>query len=295
MRGLRGGLCLVFVFLGLVRWGGVGCAGPLRVKAMTFNIRLSRVDDGENAWPRRSAMVAELIRHRASDFVGIQEAWPEQIAFLSGALPEYHHIGRSREADAHSGEAVPLFYRHHRWSLDPAEHGTFWLSDTPDVPGSTGWGNRIPRVITWGRFVEKESGRGIYVYNAHLDHLSEASRVKSAAALAERIARRARREPVLVLGDFNSGETSRAMGYLTGVVPGAAARLVDTYRAVHPEGDLVGTYHGFGGSRTGAKIDYVLASPSVRTLAADIVHDQRDGRYPSDHFPVTAEVEFPEP
>ncbi|MCR4413545.1 MAG: endonuclease/exonuclease/phosphatase family protein [Thermoguttaceae bacterium] len=295
MRGLRGRLRLVLVFLGFVLWGDVSCAGPLRVKAMTFNIRLSRADDGENAWPRRQAMVAELIRRWGSDFVGVQEAWPEQIAFLSDALPEYRHLGRSREADARSGEAVPLFYRHARWSLDAAEHGTFWLSDTPEVPGSIGWGNRIPRVITWGRFVEKETGRGIYVYNAHLDHLSEASRVKSAAALAERIARRARPDPVLVLGDFNSGETSRAIGYLTGVVPGAPTRLVDTYRAVHPDVHSVGTYHGFGGSRTGAKIDYVLASPPARTLAAEIVHDQRDGRYPSDHFPVTAEVEFPEP
>ena len=122
----------------------------LRIKAMTFNIRLSRAHDGANAWPHRRELVVEVIRGFAGDFVGLQEAWPEQIAYLAQSLPQYRYIGRSRERDGVEGEAIPLFYRHERWSLDPHEQGTFWLSDTPEVPGSTSWGNQIPRVVTWG-------------------------------------------------------------------------------------------------------------------------------------------------
>lgn len=279
-------------------FGGAWACGAeptpgMRVKAMTFNIRLSRAHDGANAWPHRRELVVELIRRFAADFVGVQEAWPEQIAYLAQALPQYRYLGRSREREGVEGEAIPLFYRHQRWSLDPEEQGTFWLSDTPEVPGSTGWGNQIPRVITWGRFIEKAGGGALYVYNVHLDHLSAVSRVRSARALAERIARRAHGEPVLVLGDFNAGESSEPIRYLTGLDHASPVQLRDTFRVLHPEATLVGTFHGFGGATTGPKIDYVLASPEVRVIQAAIIHDSFQGRYASDHFPVTAELFVP--
>ena len=263
----------------------------LRVKAMTFNIRLSKANDGPNGWTQRADMVREIFERSQADFVGVQEAWPDQIAFLRRGLPQYAHLGRSREADACKGEAVPLFYRHDRWRLDPEEFGVFWLSDTPDIPGSASWGNWIPRIVTWGRFLEKSSGRGIYVFNIHLDHLSETSRVKSAAYLAKRIAERKHADPAIVLGDFNSDETGTAVRAL--VTDDSPAVLVDTFRVVHPNEASVGTFHAFTGARDGGKIDHILVTPGATLLAAEIVHDNRQGRYPSDHFPVTAEVAFP--
>ncbi len=274
---------------------GAEAGQGLRIKAMTFNIRLSRAHDGANAWPHRRELVAEVIRRSGADFVGVQEAWPEQIAYLAQALPELRYLGRSRERDGVEGEAIPLFYRHQRWSLDPQEHGTFWLSDTPEVPGSTGWGNQIPRVITWGRCIEKAGGGARYVYNVHLYHLSAISRVRSALALAEHITRRAHPDPVLVLGDFNAGESSEPVRYLTGGDHASPVQLRDTFRAVHPGATLAGTFHAFGGATTGAKIDYILASREVEVIAAAIVRDSFHGRYPSDHFPVTAEVILPKP
>ncbi len=265
----------------------------VRVKAMTFNIRLSRAHDGANAWPHRRHMVAAVIRDSDADFVGVQEAWPEQIEYLAPSLPQYHYLGRSRERDGVEGEAIPLFYRHERWRLDPQEHGTFWLSDTPDVPGSTGWGNQIPRIVTWGRFIEKAGGKGLYVYNVHLDHLSASSRARSARALADHIARRRRPEPVLVLGDFNASQSSKPLRYLLGVDPGSPLPLQDTFRVLHPKATQAGTFHGFGGTTTGPKIDYILASRDVQVRCAAIVHRRFQDRYPSDHFPVIAEVVVP--
>lgn len=287
-------LAAVTVYMSCWPWAcGAEMGQGLRVKAMTFNIRLSRAHDGANAWPHRRELVAEVIRRFAADFVGVQEAWPEQIAYLTQSLPQYRYLGRSRERDGVEGEAIPLFYRHQRWSLDPQEQGTFWLSDTPEVPGSTGWGNTIPRVITWGRFIEKGGNGALYVYNVHLDHLSAASRVRSARALADRIARRSHPEPVLVLGDFNAGESSEPVQYLTGADHASPVQLRDTFRTVHPQETLVGTFHGFGGATTGSKIDYILASREAQVLEAAIVRGSFQGRYPSDHFPVTAEIVFP--
>jgi len=271
----------------------------LTLKAMTFNIRYDNPDDGEDRWPNRREAVGGLIRHFQGDFVGVQEALPNQMADLQKMLPEYRLLGRSREADPNRGEATPILYRHERWRLDPERHGWFWLSDAPDTPGSITWGNACPRMVVWGRFLESASGRGVYVFNTHFDHVSEPSRRKSAEVLARRIARREPTDPVVVLGDFNSGESSAAIQWLTGRAPDSPVQLLDTYRAIHPEDKEVGTFHAFRGGTSGQKIDFILASPGAKVVAAAICRDRIDrgaavARYPSDHFPVTAEMTFSE-
>jgi endonuclease/exonuclease/phosphatase family metal-dependent hydrolase len=262
---------------------------------MTFNIRYSAAADGPDRWTERREMVVDVIRRFDGDFVGIQEALPDQVAYLRESLSAYRLIVRSRLADAEQGEAVPLLYRHGRWRLDETQQGTFWLSDTPEVPGSTTWGNDIPRIVTWGRFVEGQTGRAVYVYNCHFDHASEPSRQKSAVLLAKRIAARQQPDPVILTGDFNCGESSYAIRYLKGQQDQSPIKLVDTFRMQHPDEKTVGTFHAFRGSRDGEKIDYVFALPGVKVLGAEIVYSNRDGRYPSDHYPVTAEMALPVP
>lgn len=265
----------------------------LAVKAMTFNIRFNNPKDGPNRWSERSEMAADVIRHFDGDFVGMQEALPDQIADLLGMLPDYRSFGSPRGADDKGGEASPIFYRYDRWTVDCCRQGTFWLSDTPNVPGSITWGNAWPRIVTWARFVEKRSGRGLYVFNTHFDHISALSRSKAAVLLAEVIAARDLPEPVLVTGDFNAGESSEPIEYLTGRQPGSPVRLSDTFRELHPDEKQVGTFHAFKGEPRPDKIDYVFVTPGVEVRSAEIIRFNLDGRHPSDHFPVAAEVVFP--
>jgi endonuclease/exonuclease/phosphatase family metal-dependent hydrolase len=287
-------VALVVTF-GMFATGGPGAAAAdLTVTVMTFNIRYGSANDGPDRWDQRREMVRDAIQRVAADFVGAQEALPDQVAYLSEQLPGYECLARSREANANVGEACPLWYQTGRWRLDPNERGFFWLSETPEVPGSRSWNTACTRMVTWGRFLEKKAGRGIYVYNTHFDHVSEEARRESAKLLARRIADRKHAEPALVTGDFNSGESSGAIEYLTGRADGAPVKLVDTFRAIHPDAKDVGTFHGFRGTRTGPKIDFIFASPGAKTLAAEILHDTRNGRDPSDHFPVTAKVAWPE-
>jgi endonuclease/exonuclease/phosphatase family metal-dependent hydrolase len=259
---------------------------------MSFNIRMSRARDGFNAWSHRRDLAMRMVERFGGDFVGIQEAWPEQIDDISHWLPKYGVLAKSREV-THDGEATPLLYRCDRWTLDPAEHGTFWLSDTPMVPGSKNWWSLCPRIVTWGRFVGK-SGCAVYVYNTHFDHLSKMARHRSARLLGRTIAVRRHPDPVVVTGDFNCRETGRAVAYLTGSTTKAPVGLIDTFRAVHPDARGVGTFHGFRGGTYGPKIDYIFALSTMRVLSADILRDDHHGRYPSDHFPITAEVLSPQ-
>lgn len=276
-----------------------GCATPgeraapapeaLIVDVLAFNIRYGTADDGANSWPHREELVYDVIRRRDADFVGLQEALRFQLDGIREAVPGYGEVGIGRDGAA--GEYSAILYKPDRWRV--ADSGTFWLSDTPTVAGSTSWGNELPRIVTWARFTERASGRGVWVFNTHFDHVSQRSRERSAELLAQRIAARGSDEPVIVTGDFNAGEDNAAIRHLVDADRRSPVALRDTYRVLHPNETDAGTFNGFEGRRDGPKIDYVFAGPRVHVLAAGILHNRRDGRYPSDHFPVGARLALP--
>ncbi len=268
---------------------GAGPGADLRL--MSFNIRYGTADDGPDAWPERREMVFEVLRRFEADVVGLQEALRPQLDELGAALPGYAEIGVGRDDGKAAGEYSAILYRRGRFEV--LDQGTFWFSDTPATPGSMTWGNRITRICTWARLRDRAGGASFYVYNLHLDHESQPSRERSALLLAERIRARAAPDPVIVMGDFNSGESNPAYRHLTGAraLPDAtvpAPPLADSYRLRQPDDTVVGTFHAFRGGVTGEKIDHILVSPEWRVLDASIVRTSRDGRFPSDHFPVTA-------
>ena len=273
-------------------------AEPLAV--MTFNIRYGTANDGENKWSSRRDMLFALLRKENPDLIGLQEALRFQIDEILAAVPGYAVVGVGRDDGKAAGEMSAILFRTARF--DVAASGTFWFSDTPEVPASKSWGNRITRISTWARFVDRD-GTAFTHYNLHLDHESQPSREKSTALLLERIkARAVPTEPVIVTGDFNVGESNPALHVLVGpagpagapAAGHAPAPFIDTFRAVHRDEQEVGSFTAFTfGQTRGEKIDYVLVQPGTTVLDASIVRTSEGGRYPSDHFPVTARIRLP--
>jgi endonuclease/exonuclease/phosphatase family metal-dependent hydrolase len=254
-------------------------AAPLTV--MSFNIRYGTANDGDNHWLKRREQLFALLREQQADVVGLQEALHGQIEEILTAVPGYDYVGVGRSDGRQAGEYAAILYRTAR--LEARRSDTFWFSDTPGVVKSTSWGNQIERICTWAYFEDRE-GPAFYLYNVHLDHLSQPSRERSAALLLERIRARDPKAPMVVTGDFNAGETN----------PAAQAMLTafkDSFRILHPDAREVGTFNGFTYGQTGGeKIDFVFVEPGAEVLTAEIVRSSSDGRYPSDHFPVTARV-----
>ncbi|HVR64132.1 MAG TPA: endonuclease/exonuclease/phosphatase family protein [Polyangia bacterium] len=269
-----------------------GAADPT-LKLVTFNIRYANAGDGANAWPLRRDLVFGVLRAQAPDSAGLQEALFVQVQDLAAALPEYQRIGVGRDDGATAGEFSAILYRAARF--DVAASGTFWFSDTPDVPGSSSWGNASIRICTWGRFVERATRRAYYHFNVHLDNVSEPANEKSVQLLMRRIAERpVATDPFVVTGDFNSDESQPAVRYMTGAAPLAGMPnpipLRDTFRALHPVATDVLTFHDFMGGTAGAKIDFIFMGPGESALGAEIDHTEVGGRFPSDHYPVAARV-----
>jgi endonuclease/exonuclease/phosphatase family metal-dependent hydrolase len=273
--------------------------GGLELKVMTFNIRYGTADDGENRWENRRQILIDVLKDNSPDVVGLQEALDFQISQIRQGLPEFGHLGVARDDGKTKGEYCAILYRLDHFKAD--ESGTFWFSDTPDVAGSSHWGNANVRICTWARLVERKTGAAFYLYNLHLDHVSQLSREKSAVLLAQRIHGRKHPDPFIVTGDFNAGETNPAILYLKGKMTLGEGEgksenpvpVVDTFRVLHPDANEVGTLHSYGANRKGEKIDYIFVPAGVQVIDAEIVRTQYNGRYPSDHFPVTARVRLP--
>lgn len=264
------------------------------VEVMSFNIRNGNANDGENRWDLRKDFVYELIRDASPDVLGLQEAVRFQLDGLKGFMPDYGEIGIVSDSARHTGQYTAILYLKKRFEADAS--GTFWLSDTPETP-SAHWGNHHLRICTWARLIDRDTGQAFYVYNTHLDDGSQVSREKAAQLLMHHYQGQAVPGPLVLMGDFNVGEDNSVISYLTGAgeLAGSATpvSLFDTFRVLHPDEVLVGTFSRFDVKRVnGAKIDYILVSPGFRTLAAGILRVSRDGRTPSDHFPVTARLSF---
>ena len=256
-----------------------GAPEPLNV--MSFNIRYGTANDGPDRWELRRDQLFALLKEQSPDVIGLQEALHFQIDEILAALPEYRMVGVGRSDGGQGGEYAAILYRATRLSV--RQTSTFWFSDTPEIVKSNTWGAALERICTWALFDDKQ-GTPFYVFNLHLDHVSQPAREKSGALLLDRIAARSPKLPVVVTGDFNTGETNP-------VTREVAKVLRDTFRVVHPNATEVGTANQFKlGTTTGEKIDYIFVEAGTEVISADIVRTSAAGRYPSDHFPVVARI-----
>ncbi|RYD49640.1 MAG: endonuclease/exonuclease/phosphatase family protein, partial [Verrucomicrobiaceae bacterium] len=224
-----------------------------------------------------------------ADIIGLQEAFRTMLDDIRVRVPGYEEIGVGREDGKEKGEYSAILLKRDRF--DVLDSGTFWLSDTPDVCGSCSWKNVVTRICTWAKLKERETGREMYFYNTHLDHESQEAREKGFALIQSHLAdRRKNGEPFIITGDLNAAEDNPAFANLkSGTTP-----LVDAWREKNPSVPVAesGTMSVFTGRRDTEKIDYIFVPAGTRVIDSEIVHRNRNGIYPSDHYPVRATVEF---
>lgn len=270
----------------------------LNLNVMSFNIRRGTKKDGKNHWIFRRDRVCELLNHYRPDVLGLQEALYFQISAISTMLPGYEKVGLGNWGGS-KGLHTAIFFDAARFA--PSAEGTFWFSDTPDLPGSRGWGNIIPRTCTWVRLIEKNSKRAFYFFNIHLDHLSQRSRKNSVVFLTQFIHTRSSPDPFVLTGDFNARERSTLIQYLKGKITLKIRTkgyvfnpepLMDTFRVRYPNVRHIATFHGFRKYFFRFRLDYIFVSSSVRVQDAKIIQPQLEKDYPSDHFPLLARIDL---
>jgi endonuclease/exonuclease/phosphatase family metal-dependent hydrolase len=273
---------LAALLLSLATAASATTVAPLRV--MTFNVRTPS-PDGVNVWENRRDLFVRTIRDADPDVFGTQELVKEQGDYVVAKLPHYAWFGEGRrggDGDEHMG----VFYRTDR--LKVLKSGNFWLSDTPDVPGSVSWGHPFPRMVTWALFERKADGRRFYFFDTHLPYRDqdEDARTKGAKEILAHLQALPKNVPIVLTGDFNTTPDSRAHALLTGLL--ADARLTAPEHAGPDD-----TFHNFTG-KPDKRIDWILTR-GFTALSADTITVHEGAVYPSDHFPVLAKLRWNQP
>lgn len=266
--------------------------GAEDLRIATFNIRYdAKGDRGGRDWRARRGLVSETIVKMNPDVLGLQEVVHGQLENMREAHPEFAVVGAARDDGEKQGEYSPLLFRKERFRLDEKENGTFWLSDTPEKPGSVTWGNACTRVCSWARLIDKETGNGLYVYNTHWDHKGLASRERAAGLILSRISkRRYQEEAVVLLGDFNASESSSEVKLL---LADESVGLRNSFLIANPEEGVKGTFNGWDlDGVNGAMIDHVFLSSKLKVESAAIIRHHQGEQVPSDHFPVLTVCEW---
>ena len=255
------------------------------LSVMTFNIRYGSADDGPNAWEHRKDTVVNAIRAYAPDIVGTQECLQFQAQYLDDALPDYEHFGVGRNANG-TGERMEVFYKTE--TLAPIETGNFWLSTTPDIPGSRDWHSANIRMVTWAKFHHLKSQRFLYYVNTHFDHRSEEARQQAARLLARWVRKLPRKTAVIVGGDFNTdAERTEPWRILT------RGALEDAWLAAEESIGPEVTWSAFESpSDSVNRIDWLLYRGMLSVKLCETVIYNENGHYPSDHYPVFARFVF---
>ena len=285
----------------------VEAAARCRLRVGSYNIRFTTGDVGtENAWEERRDDLVALIRRLDLDVFGAQEVRPEQAAFLRERLTEFEFIGDHRAADRVSDEASPVCYRKSRFDVE--KRGTFWLCETPYVPGVVGWGAACPRVCSYLVLREKASGMRFCFANTHTDHVSAEAREKGMLLIINRMKEFGGGAPIIFTGDHNCPETDapaiavakilRNALYESETSPTGPWRTFNGWKHLDVETSVLDAFRlkpdPRNDKRFGQRIDYIYVSPAVRVLDYATVAEPRTHRrlYPSDHFPVVATVQI---
>ncbi|MDG1355881.1 MAG: endonuclease/exonuclease/phosphatase family protein [Opitutales bacterium] len=267
-------------------WASDQDSSDLRV--MSFNIRNSHARD----WEARKGLVYEVIRDYAPDVLGLQEANSFHLKELSNEFPEYGQVGEGSMGGS-KGQHSAILFLEERFKL--TDSGSFWLSKTPTQP-SKSWRSAHHRICTWAELLIRETDRTLYIYNTHMDDGSREARENGTRMIMEHIQGEVQTSPFVFMGDFNAPEDSEVLKIIKGnseARQNLRIQMVDSFRVLYPDRENVGTYNGFTGQSDGSKIDYIMVRPSMKVIEASILQTSREGRYPSDHFPVTAQVSLP--
>ncbi len=287
----------LFILLGCLVASNTFAAVPMKV--MTFNIRWGnspeKPSEQQDAWIATSGLhrrdlALQVVSERDPDILCLQEALKHQIADLHAALPGHAFYGVGRDDGAEQGEYSGIFYRRDRFA--EREVGTFWLNKNPDQPGTKFPKTCCARLASWVILQDlRDSNREFFLLNTHWDHQVQEARLFSAQLIRKYMKTLACNRPILLTGDLNVTTENPAFQLLVNATPANRLELLDSYRETHSSQEKdKGTFHTFHGNDDGKRIDYILHGSKFRVQNSAIVRMHDQGRYPSDHFPVTATV-----
>lgn len=271
-------------------------ASGSRHRFVTANIlaTLSEHDGTPVDWEtRRRDVCFKVLKDQEADIICLQEVLRSQLADFKKGFPEFELFGyegpyMDTNPERFQGIKNVIMYKRDRYEQSAA--GSYTLSETPLIEGSTSWGDTLGRHVNWVRLREKSTGKEFRVLNTHLSVRNPQARQESAKIINTESGQYQEDFPQLLLGDMNDTVVSETIKMLK------AGGWKDTFEAVHGDKDPGRTGHGFKQEKIASpdtpdtQIDWIFFRGEVRPVAAKVIWDNVNGEYPSDHLFVSADV-----
>jgi endonuclease/exonuclease/phosphatase family metal-dependent hydrolase len=256
------------------------------IKVMTYNIRLDVKSDGGNQWSNRKDFLLSQIKFHGPTIFGTQEGRPNQIAYMDKSLTNYSYIGQGRDG-GNKGEYSAIFYDKRKVKFENVK--TFWLSITPEKM-SKGWDAAYPRICTYGLMTVLNSDKKVWVFNTHLDHKGQQAQLNGRRLTEAEIKKvNTKNYPVVLTGDFNVEPDSELITNLKKNLNDSKELAKDNVFGSD------GTFNAFKfHEQVTRRIDYIFLSKdaNITVNKYGVLTDSKDLKYPSDHFPVIAEIQI---
>jgi len=255
------------------------------LSVMTYNIKLDYPKEGANSWIQRKPFLVNQVKFYNPDFLGVQEALPNQMRDMESLLVDYNFVGVGRDDGKDSGEYSAIFYN--KKSFKVIEASTFWLSENPEKV-SMGWDAVCNRVCTYALFKNKKTKQKFWVFNTHFDHVGKKARINSAKLIIQKITKFNKKEyPVILMGDFNSEPETETIRFIKNYLNDS--QEVSFSEPFGPSG----TFNGFKFHEpVTRRIDFIFVSSDVKVNKYAILSDSKDCNYPSDHLPVYVDAQL---
>lgn len=283
-------------------WLGISLAHGAGTKKgshriLCCNIRVDLPEDAQKGfgWADRKAICTQIIASHHPDILCFQEVLKGQMEDLKQAFPTFQAFGFEgpemdvRQVGYHGIAKNPIMFSKERYELVAA--GCYWLSESPLLAGSLSWESARARHANWVRLEDRQTGQQFRVINLHLDHVSQEAREKQIKLVIEEASQYTLDFPQILAGDFNGSMRNDVYKLVT------EANWQDTYTAIHGPAEPGHTVHMFQGEDyvnkgKGRKIDFILGKGNIRSDSASIIRDHINGKYPSDHYFVSADVQI---
>jgi endonuclease/exonuclease/phosphatase family metal-dependent hydrolase len=220
--------------------------------------------------------VADVIADERPDIVALQEV--DVGRARTGGVDQAHDLARRLGMVSRFNAAL---------RVEEEQYGDAVLTARPErlikagpLPGYA----RIPRLEPRGALwvaIDLGRKRELQVINTHLGLVPREQQIQAAALAKDWLGGRGRRDPLILLGDFNA--TQRTVVHRT-----LAASLSDAHGLRPDRGPRVAT---FPASMPMLRIDHVFVSAGVRVVALRPATSAR-ARLASDHLPLVMDFEL---
>ena len=254
------------------------------VKVVSYNIRYNNPNDDKDIWKNRRSTIVDFISIQSPDFIGLQEVTYSQLLYLNSNLSGYDYVGVGRDDGKKKGEFSPIYFNQSNYDLKISN--TFWLSETPENI-SVGWDAAMERICTYGLFVQKISGRKVWVFNTHFDHIGNIAREKSVDLILRKINDLTKtNDYIIITGDFNLTDDSSPIIKIQKLYN-------DANFNIDKQSDFYGTFNNFQlDSNSKKRIDYVFYKNFILIESKHGNVKTNMGRWASDHHPVISKFNF---